>query len=122
MVQETSIRRISVIGPGMMGHAIAQEFAAAGYEVTLCGRSEKRLAEACTKIENSLHELARWKLISEDNVEPALSRLATTTDLEAAGSSADFIVESIVEVLEVKEKLFSKLDAVCPQHTIFVEA
>lgn len=119
MAQEKAISRIAVIGPGMMGHAIAQEFAAAGYGVTLCGRSEKRLEEARTKIENSLHELARWELISEDDVEPALSRLATTTDLEAAGSSADFIVESIVEVLEVKEELFSKLDAICPQHTIF---
>lgn len=119
MAQEKAISRIAVIGPGMMGHAIAQEFATAGYEVTLYGRSEKRLEEARTKIENSLHELARWELISEDDVEPALSRLATTTDLEVAGSSADFIVEAIVEVLEVKEELFSKLDAVCPQHTIF---
>ena len=102
-----------------MGHAIAQEFAAAGYDVTLCGRSEKRLGEARTKIENSLQELSRWELITEDDVEPVLNRLATTTDLEAAGSSADFIVESIIEVLEAKKELFSKLDAVCPRHTIF---
>lgn len=119
MAQEKAISKIVVIGPGMMGHAIAQEFATAGYEVTLCGRSEKRLEEARTKIENSLHELAQWELISEDDVEPALCRLTMTTDLEAAGSSADFIVESIVEVLELKEELFSKLDAICPQHTIF---
>ena len=119
MAHEKVISRISVIGPGMMGHAIAQEFAAAGYEVTLCGRSEKRLEEARTKIKNSLHQLALLELISEDDVEPALSRLATTTDLETAGSSADLIVESIVEVLEAKEELFLKLDAVCPQYTIF---
>ena len=119
MVHGKSISRIGVIGPGMMGHAIAQEFAAAGYEVTLCGRSEKRLEDAHAKIESSLHELVRWELISEDSVEPALNRLTTTTDLEAAGSRADFIVESIVEVLEAKEELFSKLDAICPQHTIF---
>ena len=119
MVHGKSISRIGVIGPGMMGHAIAQEFVAAGYEVTLCGRSEERLEEAHTKIESSLHELAKWELISEDSVEPALNRLTMTTDLEAAGSNADFIVESIVEVLEAKKELFSKLDAVCPQHTIF---
>ena len=119
MANGKAISRIAVIGPGMMGHAIAQEFVAAGYEVTLCGRSEGRLKEARTKIESSLHELAKWELISEDSVEPALNRLTMTTDLEAAGSNADFIVESIVEVLEAKEELFSKLDAVCPQHTIF---
>ena len=41
-----TIKRISVFGPGMMGHAIAQEFAVAGYDVTLYGRNEKRLDEA----------------------------------------------------------------------------
>ncbi len=119
MVGENEIKRIGVIGPGMMGHAIAQEFAVAGYEVTLCGRNEKRLEEAHVKIEESLNELASWELISATDVDPALDRLTTTTDLEATGAQADFIVESIVEVLEVKKDLFSKLDAVCPQHTIF---
>ncbi|MBW1889857.1 MAG: 3-hydroxyacyl-CoA dehydrogenase family protein [Deltaproteobacteria bacterium] len=118
MERKNKIQRISVIGPGMMGHAIAQEFAVAGFDVTLCGRDENRLEEAMEKIENSLQELAQWELISKDEIDPALSRLVTTTDLEAAGSGADFIVESIVEVLEVKEKLFARLDAICPQHTI----
>jgi len=110
VVGENEIKRIGVIGPGMMGHAIAQEFAVAGYEVTLCGRNEKRLEEAHVKIEESLNELARWELISATDVDSALDRLTTTTDLEATGAQAGFIVESIVEVLEVKKDLFSKLD------------
>ena len=119
MLQKNKIKRVSVIGPGMMGHAIAQEFAVAGYDVTLCGRSEKRLEKAHVRIEKSLNELAQWELISAADVKPALDRLTTTSDIEAAGTKADFIVESIVEVLEAKKDLFSKLDAVCPQHTIF---
>jgi 3-hydroxybutyryl-CoA dehydrogenase len=114
-----AIRKISVIGPGMMGHAIAQEFAAAGYDVILCGRSEERLQQALEKIEHSLNELAQWEIISEDTVRPALGRLTVTTDPTKAGSDADLIVECIVEVLEVKEKLFSELDAICPDRTIF---
>jgi 3-hydroxybutyryl-CoA dehydrogenase len=113
------INRITVIGPGMMGHAIAQEFATAGFEVVLCGRSEERLKQAQEKIERSLDELARWELISDEEIRPALQRLQTTADLEAAGSDADLIVESVVEVLETKENLFSKLDAICPDQTIF---
>jgi len=112
------IENITVIGPGMMGHAIAQEFAAAGYAVTLCGRDATRLDEAREKIENSLHELSEWELIPRDQVDPALDRIELTTDLKAAGSRADFVVESVAEVLEVKEKLFAKLDVICPQHTI----
>ena len=119
MAEEIAIDRIAVIGPGMMGHAIAQEFAEAGYEVTLFGRSATRLEEARIKIGRSLKELAQWGLISEKNVKPSLERLTTTSDLEAACSKADFLVESIVEVLEEKKELFSKLDAVCPEHTIF---
>jgi len=118
-VQPLTLKKISVIGPGMMGHAIAEEFAAAGYEVILCGRSEKRLQQTLEKIEHSLNELAQWEIISEDAVSPALKRLTTTTDLTKAGSDADLIVESIVEVLEVKEKLFSQLDTICPERTIF---
>lgn len=112
------IDSITVIGPGMMGHAIAQEFAAAGYTVTLCGRDADRLDKAREKIESSLHELAEWGLVARDDVAPSLERITFTTDLEAAVSSADFVLESVAEILEIKERLFAKLDAVCPAHTI----
>jgi 3-hydroxybutyryl-CoA dehydrogenase len=118
-MQPDNIKKIAVIGPGMMGHAIAQEFAAAGYHVILCGRSEERLKQALEKIERSLNELVQWEIISEDTVQTALDRLEITTDLTEAGSNADLIVEAIVEVLEIKEKLFAKLDDICPDHTIF---
>jgi heterodisulfide reductase subunit A-like polyferredoxin len=75
-----TIRKISVIGPGMMGHAIAQEFAVAGYEVMLCGRSEDRLQEAMIKIERSLSELAEWEIISENDVAPSLERFQKSAD------------------------------------------
>ena len=112
------IKNITVIGPGMMGHAIAQEFATAGYAVTLCGRDEGRLDKAREKIESSLKELAEWELIDNGQAAPALERIALTTDLAAACARADFVVESVVEVLEIKEKLFARLDDICPDHTI----
>lgn len=118
-MQTNTINKISVIGPGMMGHAIAQEFAAAGYDVILCGRSAPRLNQAMQKIERSLNELAQWEIISKATVEPAMGRLQTTTELTQAGSDADLIIEAIVEVREVKEKLFSRLDSICPARTIF---
>ena len=114
-----SIKKITVIGPGMMGHAIAQEFATAGHDVILCGRSEERLEQALEKIKHSLNELAQWELIPDNEVMPALQRLQTTTDLKVAGSDADLILESVIEVLEVKQNLFSELDTICPDRTIF---
>jgi 3-hydroxybutyryl-CoA dehydrogenase len=112
------IKKIAVIGPGMMGHAIAQEFATAGYGVMLCGRSEERLQLALEKIGRSLKELAQWGIIAGNEVRPTLARIGTTTALEEAGAGADLVVESIIENLEVKQQLFSELDGICPQRTI----
>jgi 3-hydroxybutyryl-CoA dehydrogenase len=113
------IKQISVIGSGMMGHAIAEEFAVAGYEVILYGRSEDKLKQALAKIKRSLNELTEWEIISENDMAPTLDRLHTTTDLTEAGSNTDLIVEAVVEELEIKNELFSKLDVISPERTIF---
>ena len=112
------IKKIAVFGPGMMGHAIAQEFAQVGYRVTLCGRSEERLQEALQKIERNLKELAQWAIVEENDVKPAWERISTTTAIKEAGSEADLVVESIIEDLEVKQQLFKDLDDICPERTI----
>jgi len=112
------INKITVVGPGMMGHAIAQEFASAGYAVMLYGRSDKRLQQALQKMERNLKELAEWDIISDDEVGPALDRIKTTTALEEAGAGADLVVESIIENLEIKQQLFKDLDRTCAPHTI----
>jgi 3-hydroxybutyryl-CoA dehydrogenase len=85
------IKKIAVFGPGMMGHAIAQEFAQAGYGVTLCGRSEERLQEALQKIERNLRELAQWDIMPEENVKPTLERIRTSPVIkESYARSAPF--------------------------------
>ncbi len=112
------IKKITVVGPGMMGHAIAQEFAQAGYGVTLCGRSGERLQEALQKIERNLRELVHWGIMQEGDVKPTLERIRTTPVIKEAGSDADLVVESIIEDLEVKKQLFKDLDDICPERTI----
>ena len=112
------INNITVVGPGMMGHAIAQEFASAGYVVRLYGRSDERLQQALQKINRNLKELAEWDIISDSEVRPTLDRINTTTALEEAAADADLVVESIIEDLEVKQHLFKDLDRICPPHTI----
>ena len=112
-------KKMTVIGPGMMGHAIAQEWALAGYEVALYGRSEDRLMQARKTIDQNLREMVHWGLASEADVAPSLARLQTTSDLQKAGQDADLLIEAIVEELEIKQALFAKLDALCPPKTIF---
>ena len=114
-----AIEQITVIGPGMMGHAIAQEFATAGYEVILHGRCASRLQRAKQQIRQNLVELVQWELLAETELEPALARLKTTTDMTIAARRPDLVIESIVEELEIKHELLRQLDARCPPHTIF---
>ena len=113
-----TIENISVIGPGMMGHAIAQEFAAAGYPVILHGRSQSRLDRARGHIRRNLEELVQWELLAPGDPEKAMAGLQTTTDMAAAASHPDLVIESIVEELECKLDLFRELDRRCPEHAI----
>ena len=113
------IQHITVIGPGMMGHAIAQEFAVGGYNVRLYGRSGDRLQKAMTSIERNLTEMIEWEMMLDDELIPSLDRIQTTTDLEEAGADADIIIEAVIEDLEAKNALFRQLDAICPPHTVF---
>jgi 3-hydroxybutyryl-CoA dehydrogenase len=112
------IKKITVVGPGMMGHAIAQEFALAGYEVVLYGRSDERLRLALQKIKRNLNELTEWDIVSENEIGTAFNRIRPTTKITGAGSDADLVVESIIEDLEIKQKLFKDLDNICPERTI----
>ena len=112
------ISQIAVIGAGLMGHGIAQEFASAGYPVRLHDVTNDQLEIALTQIEQNLNELAENAIIQKDSIAPTLQRIHTSTELEAVAENADFVVEAVTENLALKQQIFQKLDALCPPHTI----
>ena len=112
------VSRIAVIGAGLMGHGIAQEFASAGYNVLMHDVAEEQLETALTQIERNLNVLTRNAIIEKDSISPTLQRIQTSTELEAVAENADFVVEAVTENLALKQQIFGKLDAICPQHTI----
>jgi len=112
------IRNISVIGAGTMGSGIGLTFALCGYEVTLNDVSEKILNTAMNHVEDYLGTFNDNGIVSKDDIEKTISRIRITTSLEKAAEEADFVTETASEDLEVKRKLFTDLDAICPQHTI----
>jgi 3-hydroxybutyryl-CoA dehydrogenase len=117
-MQAEEIKRVAIIGAGTMGQGIGQEFARAGYEVTLHRRSAVELDQARPRIRRSLQELAGWGLMAADDIEPALKRIHTTTSFEKAAENADLVVEAVFEELDLKRQIFGDLDRLCPQHTI----
>ncbi|MDE0012342.1 MAG: 3-hydroxyacyl-CoA dehydrogenase family protein [Candidatus Poribacteria bacterium] len=112
------IMQIAVIGAGLMGHGIAQEFASAGYHVHLHDVTEEQLQTARTQIEKNLNVLAESAIIERESIHSTLQRLQTNTELEAVAENADFVVEAVIENLVLKQQVFEKLDTICPPHTI----
>lgn len=117
-MNENKIQRIAVIGAGMMGHSIGQEFAQNGYDVVLIGRSQNRLDESLHQIEKNLAEMVQLAFIHSEDIKPALDRIHTTTSIPEGVRDADLIIEAIIEDLDQKCDLFSQVEAACPVHSI----
>ncbi|GAA4675244.1 3-hydroxybutyryl-CoA dehydrogenase [Phytohabitans rumicis] len=95
-----------------MGSGIAQVAAQAGWQVTLRDLDDAATGRGVAGIRASLSKFASKGAIGADDVEAALARITTTTDLEAA-ADADIVVEAVFERLDVKQDVFRQLDKVC---------
>jgi 3-hydroxybutyryl-CoA dehydrogenase len=95
-----------------MGSGIAQVAAMNGWTVTLRDLTDDALGRAMQTIDTSLGRFAGKGTITAEQHDAALSRISTTTDLDAAGG-ADIVVEAVFEDLEAKQEVFAVLDRVC---------
>jgi 3-hydroxybutyryl-CoA dehydrogenase len=105
-------QRIAVIGAGLMGSGIAQVSAVAGLDVVLRDITDQALQTGTAGIEKSLNRFASKGKLTQDQVEAALGRISTSTDLDAA-ADADIVIEAAFENLQVKQQLFTDLDRIC---------
>jgi 3-hydroxybutyryl-CoA dehydrogenase len=112
-----SLKRIGIVGSGIMGSGIAETAAVHGFEVVLRSRAKGTADGMVAGMAKSLaKQVDKGKLSAEDR-EAALARVTPVSDLaELAG--CDLVIESVVEDLAVKKHLFSELDRVCGEHTI----
>ncbi len=110
------IKKVAVIGAGMMGKCIGLEFARFGYEVVLHDLLEEQLEKSLRSVQEELDLMVEAELIPSDVARAALGRLRTTTDIAEAASGADHIVEAVPEDLALKQELFARLDELCPAH------
>jgi len=112
------MKNIAVLGAGIMGHGVAQLFAQAGKNVRIRARRETSLEKARERIANSLKVMVEKEMLSENEAERTLARIAYTTDLVEAVQDADFILESIPEVLEQKLDAYEIIEGVVSDTTI----
>ncbi len=117
-MQATEIGTIAVVGSGFMGHGIALDFAARGFDVRLYGRSPERLRQALELIERELPLMRESGVASPMQIDAALSHIRTGTDLEEMVTGVDLVVEAIAEDLALKQEYFRQLDCLCLERTI----
>jgi len=112
-----SIKRVGIVGSGIMGSGIAETVAVHGFEVVLRSRAQSTAEGMVAAMEKSLARQVDKGKLAEADRDGALSRVTAVSDLgELAG--CDLVIESVVEDLGVKKHLFSELDRICPEHTI----
>ncbi len=111
------VRKVGVVGAGMMGAEIALCFAQCGYETLLSDTSLDIAEQGKRKLEALLDKrVAKGKLDAADKA-LHLGAIVPVSSLEAL-RDCDLIVEAIVEVPEIKHTVFAQLDAVCKEHTV----
>ena len=101
-----------------MGHGIAQIFALAGYQVNLHDSSSEQLDSALPRIQRNLQTCVTHGFVSEEAATAVPTHLSLEPDLANAVAQADFIVEAVLEDLEVKHAVLRQLERFCQPHTI----
>ncbi|MFK5634125.1 3-hydroxyacyl-CoA dehydrogenase family protein [Ornithinimicrobium sp. LYQ103] len=113
-----TVRAVLVVGAGSIGSSWAAHLLAHGLEVVVVDPVEASHASARRTVESYLAEGG----LDGADLEEALSRLSTTTDLVAAAGRADLVVEAGPEVLSVKREIFAELDAATPADVLLTSS
>lgn len=112
------IKKVGVLGCGLMGSGIAQVCASAGFETYVREVDQKYLDKGFAGIEKSLSKFAEKGKITADQKTEIQNRLHGTTSLDDL-KDCDLIIEVVIEDIKIKNEMFSHLDKICGDHTIF---
>jgi 3-hydroxybutyryl-CoA dehydrogenase len=112
-----TVKRVGILGSGIMGSGIAETAAKAGFEVVLRSRQASTAHDTKVHLEKGLaKQVSRGKL-DEAEAELVLGRVKATASLGDL-TDCDLVIESVVEDLAVKKALFAELDALVGHETI----
>ena len=113
-----TIRKVGVVGCGLMGSGIALVSAQAGFPTVVREVTPELVEKGLKGIEKNLARLVEKGTVTEAARGEIRGRLKGVTSLEEL-KDCDVIVEAIIEQLPAKRELFASLDSLCPVHTIF---
>lgn len=112
------IKTVGVVGAGTMGAGIAQVAARAGYNVVMRDISEEFVSRGRSVIEKNLDREIKKDKITREQADAILARIKGTTDL-ADLAPCDFVIEAVIEKMELKKEVFRSLDGICKPEAYF---
>jgi len=112
------IKKIGVIGAGIMGSGIAQVCAQGGYQVVMRDIEDHFVAKGMGVIKENIDRMIKKEKISKEEAETILNRIKGTVQLEEI-IDCQLVIEAIIENRELKRNLFKELDHLCKPNTIF---
>ena len=120
MVDISKVKNLTVVGAGVMGYGIAQVALMAGFNVILVDIKENIVDNGLTKIEEGLKKAQiKGKLEEGISISEIMSRCRTSIDLASAVKESDFVIEAVVEKLDIKKQICNIVMENSPPHCIF---
>jgi 3-hydroxybutyryl-CoA dehydrogenase len=112
------IKNIAVIGAGNMGHQIAMLCAIHGYKTVCTDIDAKTLKKAESFADTYLAGRVEKERLTQEQAKAARDRISFTPSMEKSVEDADYVIEAVLEVLDLKRKIFAALDKMAPPHAI----
>jgi len=113
------IKKICVLGAGLMGNGIAQVCAQAGYQVAIRDIEQRFIDGGMNTIRKNLARDVEKANRTQADMDAILGRIKPTLDLKAAAADADLIVEVVIEVMDVKKKVYDELEKIVKPECLF---
>ncbi len=113
------IRKVCVLGAGLMGSGIAQVCAQAGFQVAMRDIEQRFIDGGMNMIRKNLTRDVQKGKKTQAEMDALLERIRPTVDLKEAASDADVVVEVVIEVMAVKKKVYAELEEIVPAHCLF---
>jgi len=111
------IKKVGVVGAGIMGSGIAQVSAQAGFEVVVSEINDELLNKGLASINSILTRSVEKGRISQEDKDATTARIKGTTNTKDF-SDCDLVIEAIIENMDLKKKVLAELDKICPKHAI----
>jgi 3-hydroxybutyryl-CoA dehydrogenase len=113
------IKKVCVLGAGLMGSGIAQVCAQAGFQVTIRDIEQRFIDAGMNMIKKNLSRDVEKGKKTPEEMTAILGRIKPTLTIKEAAANADVVVEVVIEVMDVKKQVYKELEEIVPAHCLF---